>query len=199
MKIFVVVVMSLITLSSLSLADEDGRGLYGGIGFGSTAFIDDGFIEAEQPHVEGTLSEASSGVKLYFGYQINKIVGVELDFADYGDFHTQDYTYKSRAASGNINVGYSFLEGTLRPFFLLGIGYVVSDFPHKDVPSADSHAASTHMGLGLDYTPEFASGFGLRIAFESDTFTYSIKQDDDINKDYEMGLGIFYLGAHYKY
>ena len=200
MKNLVMVLMSLMLLNSLSLADDKGTGLYGGIGFGNTAFEDDHYIEKEQPQVRGTLSETALGVKLYFGYLINKIVGVELDFTDYGDFHTKDYTYKTKAASGNMNVGYSFLQGTLRPFVLLGIGYVVNDFPHFNNTPVDDNKVATHMGLGLDYTPAFAKGFGLRGAFESDTFAYRVPQDsDNSTKDYEMGLGMLYLGVHYKY
>ena len=200
MKRMFVVLACVMALSSLSLADEKGRGLYVGIGYGNTAFDDDDFVKEEQPTVQGSLSEKSSGVKLYMGYQVNKIVGLECGYINYGSFYADDYVHKAMATSLAVNLGYTFLEGTLRPYTLLGLGYVFNNFPHNDVPSVAPNNIASHLGLGLDYTPVFASGFGLRIAFEADGYTYKIeKETPDTVKEYEQTFGMLYVGVHYKY
>jgi len=200
MKFIVVILTCFIVFGIPILADEEGRGFYGGIGFGSTAFEDDGFVKEEQPTVKGDLSVKDKGAKVYLGYQVNKIVGLELGFTDYGSFYAEDYVHKTKSTDIAVNVGYTFLEGTLRPYMLVGLGYIFNDFPHNDVPSISINSLSSHIGLGLDYTPVFTSGFGIRVAFEADGYTYGIEQGGtDTVKEYQQTLGILYLGVHYKY
>ena len=200
MKYNMIAIVSLFIIDVLCLAAESGQGFYGGVGFGISAFEDDGFVKEEQPQVKGSLSKNDKGVKLYLGYQINKILSAELGYTNYGRFKTENYIHEAQSADIAINVGYTFLEGTLRPYVFGGLGYVFNDFPHSDIASLKMDRFSSHVGIGLDYTPLFAGGFGLRLAFESDGYTYRVDQNGSNEpKDYEQGLGLLYLGMHYKY
>ena len=200
MKYNILLLACLFAFSPLSLADDSGSGFYGGVGFGISAFEDKDFVKVEQPYVQTTVSKSDRGTKLYFGYQMDEIVGFELGYTDYGSFTAEDYVHTIKGIDISFNVGYTFVEGTLRPYLIVGMGYVFNEFPHDKIPSLKLDHLSSHIGLGLDYTPIFASGFGLRIAFERNGYTYSIVQSESVEtNDYKQVVGLLYLGVHYKY
>lgn len=193
------VCMLILMLSTLTEAKEDGYGWYIGLGVGATAYEDSGFVKNEQPSVQDEVTKNSSGYKVYAGYQINKIIATEISYTGYGTFSSSSYAHSAYAGSASANVGYTFLEGMLRPYGLLGLSYVNNNFPHDEV-DIKPNAFSVHSGIGLDYTPNFTAGFGLRVAFEGDTYSYTVKDTaTDEKTKYDQSLGILYLGIHYKY
>ena len=181
-------------------ANENGQGFYAGVGVGSTAYVDNGFAKAQvSQKVDEDIEERSFGAKLYAGYQFNKIIGVELAYISYGEFSVKEsYDYRAQGASVSANIGYTFFTGQLRPYVLLGLGYVFSDFPHEGIP-VDDKSPTLHIGFGLDYTPEVLGGIGFRGAYEGNSFSYSVDQGMEDDKVYVQGFGILYLGAYYKF
>ena len=187
-------------MAPIADADDDGSGAYIGLGLGSTAYVDSGFVE-EQQTAEDELGAVDSGFKIYGGYQFNQIIGVEASYSDYGKFTAGDYTHASKSVNLSANVGYSFLEGQLRPFGLLGFGYLRNSFPHRnDTSSIDENSFAFHLGLGLDYTPRALGGLGFRIAYEGNSFSYDVDSNITTTEDsYRQAFGILYLGVHYKF
>ena len=190
----------LLILSTTLLASEDGSGFYMGVGVGSTAYIDSEFAKAQvNKNVTEEVSENATGVKVYGGYQVNSIIGVEATYIYYGAFKVNDdYTYTAQGVSLSTNVGYSFLTGQLRPYILLGLGYVYSDFPHRGIDVADQ-SPTLHIGFGMDYAPEAFGGIGIRGAYESNSFSYKIEEGTPEEKKYIQGFGALYIGCFYKF
>ena len=197
-SIFLLLVSSLLTHSLF--ASEDGSGLYVGVGVGSTAYVDNGFAKEQLAKaVTHEIEERGFGAKLYGGYQINKIIGIEIAYIHYGDFSANgNYTYRAQGASVSANLGYTFLTGQLRPYALVGLGYIFSDFPHENVP-VDNQSPTLHIGFGLDYTPKSLGGIGFRGAYEGNSFTYSVHENRPEEKIYVQAFGILYLGCYYKF
>jgi len=194
------ILLMLSLLSSMLIANEDGSGAYVGIGLGSTAYVDSGFAkEQSNRNVKEEIAISSLGAKLYGGYQFNKIIGVEAAYIHYGNFSiNDDYTYSAQGISLSANVGYTFLTGQLRPYVLLGLGYIFSDFPHENIP-VDDKSPTLHIGLGLDYEPMSLGGVGFRVAYESNSFSYIVDEDTAEEEKYPQGFGVLYLGAYYKF
>jgi len=195
----VLFLLSTLFIGTLS-ASEEGRGFYVGVGVGSTGYIDNGFAHEQlNKNVNQAISESATGAKLYGGYQFNTIIGIELAYIYYGNYDiNEDYSYSAEGASLSANLGYTFLSGQLRPYALLGIGYVYSDFEHEN-SLVDNYNPTLHIGFGLDYMPSAFGGVGFRGAYESNSFSYIISQDTPEEKIYIQGLGILYLGCYYKF
>ena len=196
-------ILSVMILASLVVpiadANEDGSGAYIGVGFGGTAYVDSNFVE-EQQTPEDELESVDNGFKVYGGYQFNKIIGLEASYVDYGKFTAGDYSHKSRSVNIAANLGYSFLDGQLRPFGLWGFGYLRHSFPHDNTPSIDENSFAFHLGIGLDYTPKGLGGLGFRMAYEGNSFSYDVDGNVTTEKDtYRQAFGIMYLGVHYKF
>jgi len=105
---------------------------------------------------------------------------------------------KVSSASVSANLGYDFLDGQLRPFGLIGLSYVMSDYP--DVSNIDASSFGVHTGLGVSYVPKVLKGVGFRAAWTNDF--YNVKADKDTNnldKDYAQLAGMFYLGVDYNF
>ena len=139
------------TVSSEVVASKDvkkvntGEGFYIGAGIGAsfyniTSADGDYYIPDDG---DGThtividqfedLDDNDLGYLFYAGYQFNKIIGVEASYTDYGAFsgsiaNTNLGTFKKDpyAIAVAANAGYTFFNGQLRPFGLLGLGYLNS-------------------------------------------------------------------------
>ena len=186
-------------LTTVVDATDDGSGAYIGIGLGSTAYVDSGFVK-EQQTAEDEMGSVDSGFKIYGGYQFTPIIGVEASYIDYGKFAAGDYTHASKSVNVAANLGYSFLEGQLRPFGLLGFSYLRNTFPHDNTPLIEENHFAMHLGLGLDYTPRGLGGLGFRMAYEGDSFSYDVDSNITTDEDtYRQAFGILYLGVHYKF
>ncbi len=180
-------------------AEEDGSGAYVGLGFGSTAYVDNGFVKEGLSEPE-EVAKTDRGFKLYGGYQFNKIIGVETSYTDYGTFKAGDYEQTSRAVSLAANLGYSFLDGQLRPYGLLGFEYLINEFPHEKEPSLEENSVGSHLGIGLDYTPKGLGGLGFRMAYEGTSYSYEVDSNTSVNDEqYGQGFGIVYFGVQYRF
>ncbi len=186
-------------LAPIANADEDGSGAYVGLGFGRTAYVDSGFVKDGLSEPE-EVAKTDSGFKLYGGYQFNKIIGVETSYTDYGRFEAGDYAHTSKSMSLAANLGYSFLDGQLRPYGLLGFEYLINDFPHEKDPSLEEDSVGFHLGIGLDYTPKGLGGLGFRMAYEGTSYSYEVDSNASANDEqYGQGFGILYLGVQYRF
>ncbi len=183
-------------LSTAVIAGPNSNGAYIGVGFGATGYADDNYV---QDVGRTGLDKSDTGYKIYGGYQFNNIVGVEVGYTDYGKFSAaQDYIQEANAMSVGANVGYSFLDGQLRPFGIIGLGYVDLDTQNSPVTIVDDTVATFHYGVGIQYEPDALIGFGLRLAYEEDF--YSIEHVKVIGTiTYLQALGVVYLGVQYKF
>jgi len=198
-KKILLAIMAVTLMPSIADATDDGSGAYIGLGFGGTAYVDSGFVKEEQTS-QDELDSSDSGFKLYGGYQFNQIIGLEASYVDYGKFTVGDYNHESRSINIAANLGYSFLDGQLRPFSLLGLGYLKNSFPHDNTPSIDENNFAFYLCLGLDYSPKGLGGLGFRMAYEANSFSYDIDSNVTTEEDsYRQAFGILYLGVHYKF
>ena len=188
----------LLTLT-LSAEKKDDNNIYVGIGFGGSAYVDSGFAKEQIAGVDKDIEKDGIGAKVYAGYQVNKIIGLEVSYVYYGSFKANDnYEYHAQGLSAAGNIGYTFLDNQLRPYVLIGLGYIISDFPHDGVDVSD-YKPSLHTGLGLTYVPKVLEGMGFRIAYESNSFNYTLHRGTDKEKSYPQGFGILYLGGEYRF
>jgi len=193
-----VLLMSAITLT-LSAEKNDDNNIYVGIGFGGSAYIDSGFAKEQIAGVDKDIEEDGIGAKVYAGYQVNKIIGLEISYVYYGSFKANDnYEYHAQGLSVAGNVGYTFFDNQLRPYVLIGLGYIISNFPHDGVDVSD-YKPSLHTGLGLTYVPKVLEGMGFRVAYEGNGFSYTLNRGTDEEKSYPQGFGILYVGVEYRF
>jgi len=214
MKKILLSILAISALSTAVIAGPNSSGAYIGLGYGTTAYNDSDYLKKELDL--DNLEKSDSGYKVYGGYQFNNIIGIEAAYTGYGkftadnDFENNVFANESTAFSVAANLGYSFLDGQLRPYTVLGLSYVSSNhsnYPTKlaassgsteVIPPDDSHGAF-HYGLGIQYEPDALIGFGIRLAYEADVYAIAIERTDTDDKTYGQGLGIAYLGVQYKF
>jgi hypothetical protein len=187
-------------LSTAAMAGPNSSGAYIGIGFGNTINEDDGFVSEQI--TSSSFDDGDSGVTLYGGYQFNNIVGVELSFRDYGKFEADSgFAQEPTGVSVGANVGYSFLDGQLRPFGVIGMGFVKMNYVNLPsyVISLDDSGAAVHYGVGVQYEPDALLGLGFRMAYEADSYAIEVQDSISGNKTYTQTLGMLYLGVQYKF
>jgi len=183
---------------ALSLSASDVSG-YIGLGIGSSAYVDSGFANKELSSVSEDIALDSMGSKVYGGVRFNKIIGIEASYVYYGHFKVnENYSYKAHGFSTAANIGYSFMHKQLRPFVLIGLGYVISNFNDESL-GIDKRKPTLEVGLGFEYIPYFLYGFGVRIAFESNNFSYKVEANNDNEVKYDQGLGLGYIGVSYDF
>jgi len=193
-------------LSTALFAGPNSSGAYVGLGYGTTAYNDGDYLK-EELKIDN-LETKDSGYKVYGGYQFNNVVGIEAAYTDYGKFTADnDFAMASTAFSVAANLGYSFLDGQLRPFGTVGLSYISSDYSNYPTsldqytlvtPPANNHGAF-HYGLGIQYEPDALIGFGFRLAYEADVYAITIQRTGASDKTYAQGLGTVYLGVQYKF
>lgn len=199
MKRLLAIILSIIT--STALAQETGQGFYLGAGYGAFAYSTNPAFNDEAAY--GNLVEKSSGstLKIYGGYQFNRVIGLELTYTDYGDSTgyviesgTEQVVNQSPTSFAvAVNAGHSFDNG-LRPFALLGLASVYLDADYKFLETNSPMAIK--YGLGIEYTPTKLSFAQLRLAYESDTYFANTKTS---NEPYYFQLYSIYLGLSLKY
>lgn len=183
-----------------SASDDELSGAYIGFGLGNTAYVDSGFAKDHINGVDEEVTASSLGAKLLAGYEFNQIVAIEAAYVYYGNFDVnENYTYKAQGVSLSANVGYTFLSSRLRPYVLLGLGYVFSDFTHDENIDVPGDNPTLHLGFGLDYQTEVLGGVVFRIAYESNSFLYTLDANTPAEKSYAQGFGLLYLGAGYRF
>ena len=189
-----------ILLSTAAMAGANSSGAYIGIGFGNTVYEDDDFVNEQM--MTSLRDDVDSGVTLYGGYQFNNIVGVELSYRDYGKFEGYSgFSQEPTGISVGANLGYSFLDGQLRPFGVVGMGFVKMNYNNLPsyVISLDDTGAAIHYGVGVQYEPDLLSGLGFRMAYEADSYGIEVQDTLGSDKTYTQTLGMFYLGVQYKF
>ncbi len=199
---------AVLTAASL-YASEDGSGVYFGAAAGWSGFNAE-FIDSDY-YIDDDVTSGSrktnsydtnnEGYKIYGGYQFNSIIGVEGSFTHYGAQSSKYYSQKPESFAVSANAGYNFLNGQLRPFGLLGIGYLNTN-QSRDVLDDDLFVG--HFGLGIEYYPTVLRGFGLRAAFEGDVSITSQTAVDETGNYYStetfwQSYSMFYFGAQYKF
>jgi len=208
LKIYIATLM-VTTLGVSSLSAEDNSFTYVGIGGGysmiNANFIDSDYYinddDATGSSKTKNYKEDSMGMKVYGGYQFNKIIAVEGSFTDYGTLSSDNYTQKPQAVSIYANAGYSFLNNQLRPFGLLGLTYLQTN-QSRDV--LDDEMGAIHAGVGVEYYPTALKGFGIRGAIESD---FHVNSQSAVNEDethyssqsFYKRYALFYVGAQYRF
>jgi len=221
-KALLALISSTILVATLSAADVNATtpekadaintGWYIGLGLGAAGYSD-GDMGKDFDNYEVQIDQKSNlGVKLYAGYKFNSIVAVEASYINYGTFSykaagsytgTVDTEVSPSSLNVMANLGYDFLDDQLRPFALVGLGYVnfgQSSNPTPEVYSTDNGAAFV-IGTGLEYTPKNFQGIGFRFTMEQDV-AYVVQSYDDPTKDdkaYANRLALISLGVNYKF
>jgi len=177
-------------------AIADGKG-YVGLGVGASGLSDSDLVK-DLSNDAAKLDTSDVGFLAYGGWQFNKIVGVEAGYNNYGSFSAGNEEIKVSSASVSANLGYDFLDGQLRPFGLIGLSYVMSDYP--DVSNIDASSFGVHTGLGVSYVPKVLKGVGFRAAWSNDFFNVTADKDiNNLDKEYAQLAGMFYLGVDYNF
>lgn len=185
-------------------------GWYIGLGVGTSSYSD-GDMGKEFDNFSVEVDEGSdTGFKFYGGYKFNTIVGVEASYVQYGTFNyksadaaTSNVSTQVKPKSLNVaaNLGYDFLNDQLRPYALVGLGYV--NFGQTGAPevySTDNGAAFV-WGMGVEYTPTMFNGIGFRLSLDN-TCPVIIQSYDDPTKDdkaFVNSLRLLSLGVQYKF
>jgi len=237
MNIFTTIALSVATISALAVASEDaatstssvqtaeentGKGFYVGVGLGGSfyntsltkssyyLYDPDGTYTINGSDLE-QLDGSDTGYLLYGGYQFNKIIGVEGSYTDYGTFSsnigTFEFTQKPQSYAVSANAGYNFFNGQLRPFGLLGIGYLVTNQSdaYTQMKAWDDDFATLHMGIGIEYYPTVLKGFGVRASYTADSYvsdvdTREISTADKVSQTtLWQHYSIAYVGIQYKF
>jgi len=220
------------TVSSEVVASKDvkkvntGEGFYIGAGIGAsfyniTSSDGDYYIPDDG---DGThtividkfedLDDNDLGYLFYAGYQFNKIIGVEASYTDYGAFsgsiaNTNLGTFKKDpyAIAVAANAGYTFFNGQLRPFGLLGLAYLNSQQSQAySRQNVTNESAALHTGFGVEYYPTVLRGLGVRAAYTSDI----IVDSDYVSFEGDTGTtvqttsmwqyySLLYVGVQYKF
>ena len=182
---------------------------YIGFGVGSSMYSDEGMGKSFDNFSVEVDKSSDFGFKVYGGYQINNIVGVEASYIQYGkfDFKTADkytkyVTAEIEPKSLNIaaNLGYGFLNNELKPYALVGLGYVVFDQTGSPEVYSSENGLAFSWGIGMDYTPSLFKGVGFRISFDN-TCPVVVQSFNDSSKDkvFVNPLRLLSLGVQYKF
>jgi len=195
----IILAMGAFSLLSISaMAGDNSSGVYLGLGYGSTKYNDSNYVN-EMVTAE-KLNDSDSGLKLYGGYQFNNVVGIELGYADLGKFSAGDYSQETTSINLGANVGYSFLDGQLRPYAILGLAMMDLKYSNSPAHISDlsgSHG-SLHYGLGIQYEPDFLHGVGIRLAYEADRYGIEVS-GFGTSKSYNQVLSQLYGAVQFKF
>lgn len=200
--------LAICTAQTTEIATDDGSGAYIGVGGGWSGY-GAGFISGDyyiDDEVSGSTQvksyqEDTGGYRLYGGYLFNQYIGIEAAYTDYGTMEFDGYSQNPEAGAVVANVGYAFLEGQLRPFGLLGLGYLKSNQSREIL---DEEFVTVHAGLGVEYYPHALRGLGFRAAFEGDFRVDSESATDESGSNvslqtfYKRYL-LFYAGLQFKF
>lgn len=212
-KTLISLLISLLSISTVLAQESDSSGTYFGLGAGWSGtrgsvtdvhYYTDDLDDSTAIKTDG-YNENDIGYKIYGGYQINNIVGVEASYNNYGKMGYKTNEQKPESISVYANVGYNFLNAQLRPFGLLGLGYLRTNEVHTNQYGLDDDFTTLHAGLGVEYYPTPLKGFGVRFALESDlnmkkdTTEYVDNENHYSSETFYRRFLICYLGVQYKF
>lgn len=188
-------VISLLSTVAVAESTLDG-GAYVGIGFGLSSYGDNDL--AKDKFAGSSLDKSDMAFRTYGGWQFNKIVGLEVGYSDYGSFQLGVDTIEASSFNVAANLGYTFLDGQLRPFALVGLSYMNSDYPDGSTYDIDANSVGVHTGLGIVYAPSSFHGIGFRLAVDADTYGLDYISSGD-TKSYTQTMASTYLGVDYHF
>ena len=177
--------------ASSAYAGATDPGFYIGGGFGLTESKMENLDESRAPTLDG-----ERALKVYGGYQFNRIVAVEAGYTNYGKLgysSEPDFSATPSALSVAANLGYTFDNG-IRPFATVGLSHVSMKFSDSSTSDTDS-ATGFRYGVGVEYSPQMVDGLAMRLAYEVDAFNVEVSRN---NTDV-YAVGGLYLGASYKF
>ena len=160
------------------------------------------YIDENDGYVIKKYEQDDTGYKIYGGYQFNKIIAAEVSFTDYGTFVASErYTQRPKSVAFSANAGYNFFHEQLRPFCLLGLGYLKTD-ESRDV--LDDGFVISNIGLGLKYYPSVLKGMGFRMAYEREFRITTQESVDESGENPSMDefahtYYLPYIGVQYKF
>lgn len=198
----------LLTASTSTFAAETVKtsGFYIGAGMGSFSYDAEQDWDSDARY--GQLIQKISGntLKVYGGYQFNKIIAIEATYTDYGDTEghvfnifggVQSVKQSPSSIAIAANAGYTFSNG-LRPFGIVGLSKVTLDSSYQFLDN-DSPIA-IKVGFGLDYSPAQLSGVQLRIAYETESYFAEAYSGLGAEANIDMfTLSSLYAGVSYKF
>ena len=198
----------------VEMVEKTGEGFYLGAGAGMSGYTVS-YFESEFNFNDDTytlvnadnLDDNDVGYLFYAGYQINKIIGVEASYTDYGKFQVDGidrYYQEPKAVALYANAGYTFLNGQLRPFGMLGLGYLQQNQSDRYISGLKEDFVTFHMGAGVDYYPTILRGLGFRAAFTGDLYVdsaYTVNEDTNITTSESLweDYSLIYVGIQYKF
>ncbi|MFA7555188.1 MAG: outer membrane beta-barrel protein [Spongiibacteraceae bacterium] len=194
------------------LTTNKSSGFYLGAGVGVVGYDDDNLSDdlGDDTGLYKAIDTDSddTGLKILSGYQLNKLMAVELSYTDYGDTDYSAYSdtlfsLKIRTTSLAANIGYSFDSGW-RPFALLGLSYVDvdADSPLSSSLSSSENYLGVHYGLGVEYSSPSMRHIAFRIAVEGDAFIDDSFEDLDrryYEDEYLLSATILYAGVVFRF
>ncbi|CAM4164860.1 outer membrane protein [Vibrio neonatus] len=207
-------------LSSSAFASSDPSGFYVLGAVGTTGIDDGGYIDdlndqknLQDPTFDSEFKTKGSTKTYSMGYQINRIVGVEATYMDYGriNLSTNDHSIGSEQVfapesfSVSANLGYSFHNG-LRPFAKIGISYIDFHSSETDQPpfkNINEHGG-IHIGAGVEYALDLGENHGnvlFRTGVEGDIASMETTDNSGplIEEDYDWSIATLYAGVGYRF
>lgn len=217
---------SMANTSTKNTPVNTGKGFYIGLGVGVGSYgvsltdgdyyiDDDGSNSAS--NIKGDdldgLDDSSSTAIDYAGYQFNKIIAVEASYTNHGSYSgeielNKGFKKNPKSIAVYANAGYTFFNGQLRPFGVLGLAYIdTNQSKAYDLIDVDDTAVAMHIGGGVEYYPTALRGVGFRLAYTADFFTdnsydtYERRNGDIYIKSTTLwqALDLLYVGVQYKF
>ncbi|NOH99134.1 porin family protein [Vibrio sp. 99-70-13A1] len=174
-------IIALITASS-TFANSHYQGHRVGLGFSSG--------ELETTTVNNVTSDLGSGIKVEYGYDFNRIVGINVSLEQNKDDATfGNTTYKSELTNYKIDadIGYAFfLDGfNIKPYGVIGLAHIKhTDKVNTSRGSYSYTTNDTSVLLGTGIRADLSMGLYTDLRFQ-----FAILDDYDVN---QMSLTVGY-------
>ena len=195
------------TENSIAVTNSHANGFYVGLGYGMSGFNDGDFGKEFDNFKVASDNYTDSGFKLYGGYKFNKIIGVEAIYTSYG---TMNFKYteggtgtateiKPNSLNVAANLGYDFLDNQLRPYALVGLGYInYNQTGAQNLYTTDGAFAGV-FGIGLEYSPTLFQGVGFRLAYDNTFSSVTMSYPNKDDESYAQSLGMLSLNVQYRF
>ena len=200
-----IIAAALVTVTLYS--SEDDSKTYFGYGFGNSRYkaafrYEEYYIDENDGYKIKSYDKDDKGYKLYAGYKLDESIAFEISYTDYGTFvASQRYTQKPKSLALSTNIGHDFFNEQLRPFALLGLGYLKTD-ESRDVLA--NGFVIINFGAGIEYYPIILKGIGFRAVYERNFRVTAQEAVDESGENYSMEFfahtyHLSYIGVQYKF